>query len=102
MTLRVVEIHRVLKPTGSFYFHCDPTASHYLKIVLDGIFCPKGGDYQNEIIWSYKRYTAASNRFQRLHDVIFLYIKSSEAIFNDIREEYGVNSGKADSHYKQD
>ena len=51
MTLRITEIHRVLKPTGSFYLHCDPTASHYLKLVLDTIFVADGGDYQNEIIW---------------------------------------------------
>lgn len=43
MTLRIVEIHRVLKPTGSFYLHCDPTASHYLKLVLDAVFCGQGG-----------------------------------------------------------
>jgi DNA modification methylase len=102
MTLRVAEIHRVLKPTGSFYLHCDPTASHYLKIILDAIFCSDGGDFQNEIIWSYKRYTAVSKRFQRLHDVIFLYVKSSNSIFNHIRDDYGEKSGKADSHYKQD
>ncbi len=51
MTLRITEIHRVLKPTGSFYLHCDPTASHYLKLVLDSIFCTQGGDFRNEIIW---------------------------------------------------
>src|ERR1035437_1201843 len=43
MTLRIAEIYRVLKPTGSFYFHCDPTASHYLKLVLDGLFCSRRG-----------------------------------------------------------
>jgi len=43
MTLRIVEIHRVLKPTGSFYLHCDPTASHYLKLVIDTVFCGQGG-----------------------------------------------------------
>ena len=55
MTQRIVEIHRVLKPTGSFYLHCDPTASHYLKLVCDGVFCGSGrsGDFQNEIIWAY-------------------------------------------------
>ena len=47
MTLRIVEIHRVLKPTGSFYLHCDPTASHYLKLVLDAVFCGQGGEYLN-------------------------------------------------------
>ena len=52
MAQRITEIHRVLKPTGSFYLHCDPTASHYLKLVLDAIFVPNGGDYKNEIIWT--------------------------------------------------
>ena len=52
MTLRVVEIHRVLKHTRSFYPHCDPTASHYLKLILDSVFCTQGGDYLNEIIWA--------------------------------------------------
>ena len=62
MTLRVVEIHRVLKPTGSFYLHCDSTVSHYLKLVLDGIFCPQGGDFINEIVW--KRTNAHSDTKQ--------------------------------------
>lgn len=102
MSLRITEIHRVLKSTGSFYLHCDPTSSHYLKLVLDAVFCVSGGDFKNEIIWSYKRYTAQANRFQRLHDVIFFYGKGPEIKFNEIREEYGEKSGKADSHYKQD
>ena len=51
MTLRIVEIHRVLKSTGSFYLHCDPTASHYLKIDCDSVFCGDGGDFRNEIVW---------------------------------------------------
>lgn len=102
MTLRIVEIHRVLKPTGSFYLHCDPTASHYLKLVLDAVFCGQGGEFQNEIIWCYKRYTAVSSRFQRLHDVIFFYSKSEKATFNEERIAYGEQSGKRDSHYRQD
>jgi len=102
MAARFVEIWRVLKPTGSFYAHCDPTASHYLKIILDAIFCDRGGDFKNEIIWSYKRYTAVSYRFQRLHDVILFYTKSKTGIFNNVFQSYGDKSGKADSHYKQD
>ena len=51
MTQRVNEIQRVLKPTGSFYLHCDPTASHYLKLLLDGVFCARGGDFKAEISW---------------------------------------------------
>lgn len=98
MAPRLQEMQRVLKSTGSIYLHCDPTASHYLKLLMDAVFGP--GNFRNEIIWSYKRYTAKSNRFQRLHDVILLYGKSDQAIFNEPRDEYGAKSGKADSHYK--
>ena len=88
MTLRIAEIFRVLKPTGSFYLHCDPTASHYLKLVIDSIFCAKGGDFKNEIIWNYKRWTATSNRYQRMHDVVFFYTKSNKYTFNMQYEDY--------------
>ena len=73
MTLRVVEIHRVLKPTGSFYLHCDSTVSHYLKLVLDGIFCPQGGDFINEIVW--KRTNAHSdtlNKVAKLTEILLM------------------------------
>jgi len=86
MTLRVVEIRRVLKPTGSFYLHCDPTASHYLKLVLDTIFVTQGGDYRNEIIW--KRTSAHSDgkqgrqQYGQIHDVIFFYTKSNNWRWN--------------------
>ncbi len=82
MTLRIVEIHRVLKPTGSFYLHCDPTASHYLKLVLDAVFCGQGGDFVNEISW--RRTTAKSDHaqgathFPRVRDIIFRYAKRSD------------------------
>ena len=56
MAARLVELHRVLKPTGSLYLHCDPTASHYLKMLLDGIFGP--WNFRNEIVW--QRATAHS------------------------------------------
>ncbi len=76
ITLRVVEIHRVLKPTGSFYLHCDPTASHYLKLILDAIFCVRGGNYINEMIWIYSRMAAKGQKqLSRCHDVIFWYAK---------------------------
>lgn len=71
MTLRINEIYRVLKPTGSFYFHCNPTASHYLKLILDAIFLPQGGEFQNELVWSYKSGGASPKRFARKHDIIF-------------------------------
>lgn len=97
---RVFEIHRILKKTGSFYLHCDWHASHYLKVMLDDVFGYK--NFRNEIVWCYRRYTAVSNRFQRLHDTILFYTKSKDAIFNQELISYKNKSGKRDSHYKQD
>ena len=82
MTLRIAEIQRVLKPTGSFYLHCDPTASHYLKLVLDAMFCPKGGDFRNEIVWCYKGPSRVKTDFPRKHDIIFRYSKEEQPYFN--------------------
>ena len=79
MTQRVNEIWRVLKPTGSFYLHCDPTASHYLKLMLDTLFCARGGDFRNEIIW--QRINAKGNvqkKFGAVHDVILSYSKKTK------------------------
>jgi site-specific DNA-methyltransferase (adenine-specific) len=81
MAVRLIELHRALKPTGSLYLHCDPTASHYLKILLDAIFGPK--NLGNEIIW--KRQNAkglAFTRFARDHDVILRFTKSDEWTWN--------------------
>ncbi|MEI6430096.1 MAG: DNA methyltransferase [Pseudanabaena sp. ELA607] len=78
MTLRIAEIYRVLKPTGSFYFHCDPSASHYLKIILDSIFCAQTGDYINEIVWKRSYGHGDSQKsLGRSHDVVFYYVKDS-------------------------
>lgn len=93
MTLRIVEIQRVLKPTGSFYLHCDPTASHYLKLVCDAVFCGQGGDFLNEIVW--RRYSRpkgsqfASRKYGWATDTILFYSKSSDYHFDSIsiREE---------------
>jgi DNA modification methylase len=85
LTLRVVEIHRVLKPTGSFYLHCDPTASHYLKLILDTIFCGQGGDYVNEITW--KRSSAhgdgkqGAKHFGRISDIVLFYVKDAKSYY---------------------
>jgi site-specific DNA-methyltransferase (adenine-specific) len=87
MTLRIAEIQRVLKPTGSFYLHCDPTASHYLKLVLDGIFVPNGGDFHNEIIWYYKTGGTSKHWFSKKHDDVFFYTKSDKYIFNPMKEK---------------
>ena len=73
MAARIVEMHRILKNTGSLYLHCDPTASHYLKIILDAVFSPQ--NFMNEIVWSYHRWTGATKHFQRMHDIILFYAK---------------------------
>lgn len=88
MTQRIAEIHRVLKTTGSLYLHCDPTASHYLKLILDSMFCPQGGDFQNEIVWHYRRWTGKAKKFQELHDIIFYYTKSKDYTFNVLYTDY--------------
>lgn len=95
MTLRIVEIHRVLKPTGSFYLHCDPTAAHYLKLICDTVFVSdrRGGEFINEIIWHYRRWTGKSKKFQKLHDTIFYYAKDKQQYtFNTIYTEYTEGS----------
>src|SRR5579875_3874631 len=77
MANRLLELHRVLKPTGSLYLHCDPTASHYLKIVLDGVFGKE--NYRNEIVWKrrvgFSSAVHESRRFGTCTDTIFFYAK---------------------------
>jgi site-specific DNA-methyltransferase (adenine-specific) len=83
MAPRLIELRRVLKPTGSLYLHCDPTASHYLKLLLDSIFGPK--NFRNEIIWWYRKWSRGERQFLRNHDVLLFYSKSSENKFNILR-----------------
>jgi site-specific DNA-methyltransferase (adenine-specific) len=100
IALRVTEIRRVLKPTGSFYLHCDPTSSHYLKLVLDSIFVAQGGDFINEIDWCYKSGGASKRHFSRKHDTIFFYAKSaSDYTFNPQREK-SYNRGMKPYRFK--
>ena len=82
MAVRLVELHRVLKPTGSLYLHCDPTASHYLKIVMDTIFGPT--NFRNEIIWAYRKWTVKQPQFASNHDVVLFYTKSKKNTFNTL------------------
>lgn len=94
MAVRLVEMRRILKQTGSIYLHCDPTASHYLKELLDAIFGKK--NFINEIIW-FKGYrgTARKKRYQQEHDTVFLYAKSSNHYnWNPIYGEYKDKSMK--------
>ncbi len=79
MTVRLVELKRVLKNTGSIYLHCDPTASHYLKIVMDAIFGKQ--NFRNEIIWCYKERELSKTHFNKKHDIILFYTKTDKYIF---------------------
>ncbi len=100
MAPRLVELRRVLKPTGSIYLHCDPTASHYLKLLMDAVFGPES--FRTEIIW--KRSSAHSDTKQgrrqhgRLHDTILFYTKSESWIWNPLYTEYDENY--TDQFYK--
>jgi len=86
MIPRLVELRRVLKPTGSIYVHCDPTASHYLKLLMDGVFGPE--NFRNEIIW---RRTGSNNnakRFGPIHQTLLFYAKAKGARFNQPKGPY--------------
>ena len=86
MAPRLVELRRVLKSTGSIYLHCDPTASHYLKILMDAIFSPK--EFRNEIIWERFGSHNDPNRFGRVTDTILFYSKTDKYTFNPVRVPY--------------
>ncbi len=81
MAVRLLELHRVLKPAGSLYLHCDPTASHYLKILLDGIFGKE--NFRNEIIWKRTSAHSSTKGYGAVHDVILFYAKSGDFLWND-------------------
>lgn len=77
MAVRLLELHRVLKPTGSIYLHCDPTASHYLKIVMDAVFSPL--NFRSEIIWRRDNaHNKLSRKYGPIHDTILFYAKSEQ------------------------
>ncbi|MCY4108308.1 MAG: DNA methyltransferase [Chloroflexi bacterium] len=71
MAARLLEMPRILKPTGSIYLHCDPTMSHYLKLLMDAVFGRK--QFRNEIVWAYRKWSVAAQQFVRNHDVILFY-----------------------------
>ena len=80
MAVRLLEMRRVLKPTGSIYLHCDPTASHYLKLLMDAIFGAK--NFQNEILWKRFNFHADARRFGRVSDTVLFYSNSDSYTFN--------------------
>ena len=76
MAVRLLEMHRILKPNGSIYLHCDTTASHYLKLLMDAVFGKQC--FRNEIVWFYRRWPTKSKSFQRMHDSILYYSKNPD------------------------
>ncbi len=98
MTARLVELHRVLKSTGSLYLHCDPTASHYLKVILDTIFEAKY--YRNEIIWKRTSAHSDAKRWARVNDNILYYSKSASATWNTQYAPY--DEDYVNTHYTRD
>jgi DNA modification methylase len=75
MAVRLVELHRVLKPSGSLYLHCDPTASHYLKVLLDAIFGPE--QFLSEVVWRRTGTHSSANRWGPVHDILLVYGKAA-------------------------
>ena len=96
MTVRLIEMKRVLKPTGSLYYHCDPTASHYIKIILDGIFGHK--NFRNEIVWCYKKWNIKQSQFCKNHDLLLFYSANPKHMF--FEHPYIPKSNKTSSGNK--
>lgn len=90
---RLVELERVLRPTGSLFLHCDPSASHYLKLLLDVVFCAPGGGFRNEIVWCYSHGGRSRKWFGRKHDIIFFYGKSDACYFDARAVRSDMRSG---------
>ncbi|MDE0526670.1 MAG: DNA methyltransferase [Thaumarchaeota archaeon] len=94
MGVRILEMHRVLKQTGSMYLHCDPTASHYLKELMDSVFGRE--NFRNEIIWERSAGRSDAKSFARVHDGILYYVKSDTAVWNQqyepLSQEYVDNT----------
>lgn len=99
MAVRLLELHRVLKNTGSIYLHCDPTASHYIKLLLDATFGAK--NFLNEIVWERFTFHADAKRWGRLHDIIFCYAKDSNNLFFKVQRR-AYEESYIKSHFKED
>lgn len=86
MAVRLIELHRVLRPTGALYLHCDPTASHYLKLILDSVLSPT--NFQNEITWKRRYAHSDANRYGNVADNLLFYTKSSTYSWNQPFQPY--------------
>lgn len=101
MAPRLVELHRVLKPTGSLYLHCDPTASHYLKILLDAAFGPS--QFRNEIIWKRSHpHGNVTRTFGSIHDTILFYSKSDQYAWSKPHKPYFLPNGSIDPELEEE
>ncbi len=100
MTARLVELRRVLKSTGSLYLHCDPTASHYLKIVLDAIFGPTS--FRNEVVWKRTSTHSDAKRLGRVHDVVLYYAKSQSVTWNTVYRQLDESYVRAKYRYQDE
>ncbi len=98
MAPRLVELYRVLKLTGSLYLHCDPTMSHYLKVLLDAIFGPDR--FRNELTWKRTSSHSSAKKYAPVHDVIFYYAKGPNPIWNDPRVAHDPEY--LDKYYRYD
>ena len=102
MAIRLLEMHRILKPTGAIFYHCDHSMSHYIKIMLDIVFGLK--NFKNNIVWCYQTGGASKSNFAKKHDDIFFYSKSKHFRFNhedkEAREPFGKTS--IDMHFTKD
>ncbi|HEX9882109.1 MAG TPA: DNA methyltransferase, partial [Hyphomicrobium sp.] len=98
MAVRLIELHRVLKPTGSIYLHCDPTASHYLKTLLDAVFGPRF--FRNEIVWKRTTTHSDSKTWSRVADCLLFYTKGDEFTWNTPREPH--SEAYKSSKYRHD
>jgi DNA modification methylase len=98
MAPRLIQLRRVLKSTGSIYLHCDPTASHYLKMLMDAVFGPE--NFRNEIAWRRTGAHGPRRSFGPIHDTLFFYSKSSEYFFQVVKRPY--MKGHVDSRYTRE
>ena len=89
MAPRIAELHRVLKPTGSIYLHCDPTASHYLKLLMDAVFGPR--NFRNEITWQRTESHNTAGKYGNVADILLYYAKSDNPTWNRGFHKYGEN-----------
>ena len=90
MANRLRECHRVLKPTGSIYLHCDPTMSHHLKMIMDGLFGKR--NFRNEIVWCYTSGGVSKRWFARKHDTVFFYSRTKQYRFNRQYRPYSAGT----------